>query len=1110
MDDSASAPSHGAPIDPSALEQLLRQSLLGPSAWFDLVSDAVIVTGADWTIQAWNGAAERIYGWPRSTALGQSFQTVLQVQRYENGLTEDDVCAALLRDGEWRGVVVQRARDGRELVIESGLRAIRAENGTIAATIGINRDVTARMAAETDKQRLEQQLSLLLHYLPVGIRILDEQHALSYTNPALVRLLAFSENELRAGAHRSRTFLHLDGSVIPLSESVSARAVAEQGPVQQEVGMVLEDGRTRWLDIHAVPLNVPGWGVATVVNDITARVEAEQALRASEERWRAIVDNSAEGVLLIDRDGRYSYVSSTVTTMLGYTEAEFRGLSYADLTHPDDLGAIEAMRARVLATPGAREQLIVRVRHRDGTWRWIERRIVNALDTPAVRSIIVSFHDVTERVAAEQALRASETRYRALAEHFPNGAVLLFDRELRYTLADGQGMAAAGLDKTAFPGATLWEMLPPEVARQMEPLYRAALAGRTEVADVPVGGTVYRTYVLPIRNAAGAVEGGMVMTQDIGAQVRAEGALRGANARLQVLADASRVFAAVGSDERAVLEAMARTMAEHMQAGTSLRMLSDDGEWLNVEMVFDSDPAIQALLQANASAVRIRRTSSHPSAQVIRSRQSVLQPAVDWEAFRQTFLPAGQATLASVQVHSMVIVPLRSEEAVIGTVTFWRHDPTLPAFTPEDVRLAEDLADRAGLALRTAGLIVSLRSEVDARVRAEAALTAEHARVIQLKDEFLAAVSHELRTPLVAVLGQAELLLYGVYGEQPPAQAQALRTIERNGRQLLALINDILDYTKFEAGGVKLDCQLVEAAGLCQYCMQAVMPTALAKQIVLSSKLDPAVPTLWADERRLRQILNNLLSNAVKFTPAGGSITLSTHGDAAQQRVTFAVEDTGIGIAERDFGRLFQPFGQLDSRLSRSYDGTGLGLALVRQLAEAHGGSVAMESVLGRGSRFSVTLPWQTVAQGLPAAARPDLVVSLPRARHGSPLILIAEDTAATEDMLQAALLAAGYRVAVARNAHATLEVVRRQRPVLVLLDIQLAGRPGLELLEQLRAEGAVEPLRVIALTTMVMPGDRERSLAAGAHAYVPRPVPLAQLLMAIAEQLADPETEAR
>ena len=125
MDDSARAPSNGAPIDPSALEQVLRQSSLGPTAWFDLVSDAVIVTGADWTIQAWNGAAERIYGWPRSDALGQSARTVLGVLRYEGGQSDADLQAALLRDGEWRGVVVQRARDGRELVIESGLRAIR-------------------------------------------------------------------------------------------------------------------------------------------------------------------------------------------------------------------------------------------------------------------------------------------------------------------------------------------------------------------------------------------------------------------------------------------------------------------------------------------------------------------------------------------------------------------------------------------------------------------------------------------------------------------------------------------------------------------------------------------------------------------------------------------------------------------------------------------------------------------------------------------------------------------------------------------------------------------------------------------------------------------------
>ncbi|KPV53456.1 hypothetical protein SE17_09560 [Kouleothrix aurantiaca] len=217
------------------------------------------------------------------------------------------------------------------------------------------------------------------------------------------------------------------------------------------------------------------------------------------------------------------------------------------------------------------------------------------------------------------------------------------------------------------------------------------------------------------------------------------------------------------------------------------------------------------------------------------------------------------------------------------------------------------------------------------------------------------------------------------------------------------------------------------------------------------------------------------------------------------------MEDTGIGIAERDFGRLFRPFGQLDSRLSRSYDGTGLGLALVRQLAEAHGGSVAMESVLGRGSRFSVTLPWEPVTVQSGAAIKAQhLEARLPSAQRGeAPLILLAEDNEPTVDVLQTALLAAGYRVVVARDGSTALEAVRRQQPALLLLDIQLPGKSGLEVLEQLRAEGMLARLRVIALTAMVMPGDRERCMAAGAHAYLAKPVPLAQLLAAIAEQVA-------
>ena len=554
-----------------------------------------------------------------------------------------------------------------------------------------------------------------------------------------------------------------------------------------------------------------------------------------------------------------------------------------------------------------------------------------------------------------------------------------------------------------------------------------------------------------------------------------------------------------------MLEAVAHTMGEHMQAGTCIRLLSDDGEWLTAEMLYEHEPAMQALLQARLIGTRVRADSAHPAAQVLRSRQGLLVPDVDLADLRASLEPAQRAIFEQFQPHSMVMVPLRHGTHSIGTLAFGRHGPALPAFTPDDLRLAEDLADRAGLAVQIARLIVSLRDEVDARARAEAALSAEHTRVIQLKDEFLATVSHELRTPLISVLGQAELLLYGVYGELPAKQAQAVQNIERRGRDLLVLINDILDYTTFESGRVALDRQPVKVAALCHECLQAVMSTALERQIILKSTLDPGVTIVEGDERRLRQILNNLLSNALKFTPSGGSVALSVQGDAAGQRMTFAVQDTGIGIAERDFGRLFRPFGQLDSRLRRLYEGTGLGLALVRKLAEAHGGSVAVDSVLGRGSRFSVTLPWDgSAAQGSAAVEAPQRALRLPNLRRGqAPLIVLAEDNEPTIEVIQTALLAAGYRVVVARDGRAALEAVRREQPALLLLDIQLPGKNGLEVLEVLEMEGRLAQLRMIALTAMVMPGDRELYLAAGAHAYLAKPVPLLQLLAAVAEQLA-------
>jgi signal transduction histidine kinase len=235
----------------------------------------------------------------------------------------------------------------------------------------------------------------------------------------------------------------------------------------------------------------------------------------------------------------------------------------------------------------------------------------------------------------------------------------------------------------------------------------------------------------------------------------------------------------------------------------------------------------------------------------------------------------------------------------------------------------------------------------------------ELAKATRLKDEFLASMSHELRTPLNAILGLSEALQEQVYGPLTDKQDRSLRRITESGYHLLALITDILDLSKIEAGKVDLTLAPVDVAGVCQASLRLIRESAQKKHQHVTSRVDPAVSTLLADERRLKQMLVNLLSNAVKFTPNHGRIGLEVIGHLDEQPVVFTVWDTGIGIADADRGRLFQPFVQLDSSLARHHAGTGLGLSLVARLADLHGGRVTLESSVGQGSRFCIVLPWR-------------------------------------------------------------------------------------------------------------------------------------------------------
>jgi signal transduction histidine kinase len=224
------------------------------------------------------------------------------------------------------------------------------------------------------------------------------------------------------------------------------------------------------------------------------------------------------------------------------------------------------------------------------------------------------------------------------------------------------------------------------------------------------------------------------------------------------------------------------------------------------------------------------------------------------------------------------------------------------------------------------------------------------------KSDFLANMSHELRTPLNAIIGFSEVLRAGQAGILTPKQTEYCRDIHDSGLHLLALINDILDLSKIEAGKMTLEAEETDLALLLESCLAIVREKALAHDIRLSLEVGPGLDNVRVDVRKFKQLVYNLLANAVKFTPDGGGIRLEAGRDGGDWFV-FSVRDSGIGIAAGELPRLFKPFVQLDGSLDRKYEGTGLGLSMVKRLAELHGGSTSVQSEIGKGSTFTVRIP---------------------------------------------------------------------------------------------------------------------------------------------------------
>jgi signal transduction histidine kinase len=413
-------------------------------------------------------------------------------------------------------------------------------------------------------------------------------------------------------------------------------------------------------------------------------------------------------------------------------------------------------------------------------------------------------------------------------------------------------------------------------------------------------------------------------------------------------------------------------------------------------------------------------------------------------------------------------------------------------------RLRAEIAERERAEAELAAERNRLTERVRERTEELARSSAELARTARMKDEFLANMSHELRTPLNAILGMSEVLLEQTFGPLGDKQLRAVASISKAGRRLLGLINDVLDVAGIDAGTLQPYPGPVHVNALCTSCLGLVKQRAVKKKLEVSLDLEQTAEAVLADERQLKQILVNLLTNAVSFTPEGGRVGLKVSD--VEERVRFEVWDTGVGIEPDQLQRIFGPFVQIEGGSTRTHDGAGLGLALVRRLVDLNHGQLEVESEPGQGSRFAVVRPAHLAeVEPEPVTEEPDAGQrARPEISGQGERLLLVEDNEDTIETLTAYLQSVGFVVAAARDGAQALEEVADTLPDLMILDMHLPEVDGFEVARRLRADARTADLPILALTALAMPGDKERCLEAGADMYLSKPVNLRRLVEVI------------
>ncbi len=950
--------------------------------------------------------------------------------------------------------------DGQMIWVAATGRGLWDAQGKLVRMLGVVQDITARKQAEQARAELSRKVEhqtrifdAILSTTPDFAYLLDRQGRFLFANRRLLEVWGVTEAQ---AVGKNLYELNYPKWHADMHMREIATVLATKAPIKGEVPFTGGSGIFGVYEYIFTPVIGPDGEVEIIAGstrDVTERKHTEDALRSSEERYRFLAEAMPLIVFTATPDGALDYVNERIADYSGKAvDTGALGASWVGLVHPDDRTETAARWEQSLAT-GVDYEVEHRVRRADGQYRWFLVR-ATAMRGPdgRVKKWFGTSMEVHDLKAAEQAVRSSEARFRSAFSQAAVGMALT-DLTGRFIQVNETYTAITGFSETELLSMDIASLtLPQDRGRDTEPLRRM-------LADEINSFVIEKRYlrkdgaVVWVQNSTslsrsmtGTPASIIRLTEDITETKLARETLAATQQRLELALAAAELGTFYCPLPMGSIEWSDRCNAHFFQPPGSAMDFDGFYSLLHPD---DREPTRRA----------VNRAVYERAVYDIEYRVVSPQGRLRWiRAIGRCFYDAA------------------------GTAT--RFDGVTLDVTGR--KLVEQEREKL------------LQSEQAARVEAE--------RASQMKDEFLANLSHELRTPLNAIIGWSQILR----GNPSDADdlAMGLETIERNARVQAQIIDDLLDMSRIISGKIRMDVQRVDLPPVVQAAVDTARPAAEAKGVRLQIVMDSMTSHISGDPSRLQQILWNLLSNAIKFTPRGGRVQVLL--ERVNSHVEISVIDTGEGIKPEFLPFVFDRFRQADASTTRRHGGLGLGLSIVKQLVELHGGSIRVKSAgPGQGSTFVIALPLTVVhpepddhperrhpSAGAAAAVDHDACLRLNGIR-----VLVVDDEPDARNLVKRLLEDCEATVATAASAADAFSMVQNGLFDVIISDIGMSKEDGYSFIRRVRnlpaSRGGSTP--AVALTAYARTEDRLKVLRAGFQLHVVKPVEPAELITVVA-----------